>query len=369
MKTTFLLGSLMASVLAAFAAQPEPHVQMAKPPLEQPPVQSTIVQGQPVPVQAVVSTNVSVSTNPVIVTTTTTTTNFVAVTNQVLSTNYVPVQPVEDQRLYGSQVVLVTPQQARAVIDRFRTNYAKMGSPRMVIAVNRELVDEQAGMKLTARTEKTESSKGSISGDNASGTVAVTSEVKVSADAKAADGTLRTNKNGVVFRTQKASNENTYRIQERKDMTLADRQTVRDVERIFGRPLRMAGVSLADQRTATQIADSQALSPYKLSTDSDQARKDREVLKKVSDVAIEVLISSKNIQVQGISGDRTYSVPDIQATAIRLSDSKIIGQAASADLIGRGNYAESVARSYGTPEISEATVLALMEDILNGMGE
>jgi len=277
--------------------------------------------------------------------------------------------PVEDQRLYGGQVVLVTPQQAHAVIDRFRTNYAKMGSPRMVIYVNRELIDEQAGMKLTGRTEKTESSKGSISGDNVSGAVAITSEVKVNADAKAGDGVLRTNKNGVVFKTQKASNENLYRIQERKDMTLADRQTVRDVERIFGRPLRMAGVSLADQRTATQLADGQALSPYTLTTESDQARKDREVLKKVSDVVIEVLIASKNIQVQGISGDRTYSVPDIQATAIRLSDSKIIGQAASADLIGRGAYAENVARSYGTPEISEATVLALMEDILNGMGE
>lgn len=364
MKTTFFIASLVASGFVAQAAMPEPHVQMAKPPLEQPPVQSTFVPGQPVPVQAVVTTNVSVSTNPVIVTTTTTTTNFVAVTNQVLSTNYVAVAPAEDQRLYGGPVVLVTPQQARAVIERFRTNYAKMGSPRMVVYVNRELVDEQAGMKLSARTEKTESSKGSISGDNASGTVSVTSEVKVNAE-----GVLRTNKNGVVFKTKKASNENTYRIQERKDMSLADRQTVRDVERIFGRPLRMAGVSLADQRTATQLADSQALSPYKLSTDSDQARKDREVLKKVSDVAIEVLISSRNIQVQEVSGDRTYSVPDIQATAIRLSDSKIMGQAASADLIGRGAYAGNVARSYGTPEISEATVLALMEDMLLNVGE
>jgi hypothetical protein len=67
--------------------------------------------------------------------------------------------------------------------------------------------------------------------------------------------------------------------------------------------------------------------------------------------------------VAELSGDRTYSVPDIQATAIRLSDSKILGQAASSDITGRGTSAGQ----YDVREVAEATALALMEDMMTGV--
>ena len=225
---------------------------------------------------------------------------------------------VYDQRLVAARAPLVRQEQANAVVDKFKGAYAKLGSPRFVVYVNRDLVDEQSGIKLIARTEKTESS-----GDK---------------------------------ETVKA--ENRYRQNERKEPTLSDRQTVRDVERLFGRPLRLAGAALADQRAASQLLASREFKS--LGTEGEQARREREALAKIADVAIEILISSKNVQVAEVSGDKTYSIPDIQATAIQLKDARILGQASSSDVSGQSAYH---ARNYGVREIAEATALALMEDM------
>jgi hypothetical protein len=98
----------------------------------------------------------------------------------------------------------------------------------------------------------------------------------------------------------------------------------------------------------------------------DQAAKDREALGKIADVAIEVLISSRSLTVPEVSGDATYTVPDIQATAIRLKDSAIIGQAAASDILGRDIQAGRIVKQFGVRDITEATALALMEDMLTG---
>ena len=67
-----------------------------------------------------------------------------------------------------------------------------------------------------------------------------------------------------------------------------------------------------------------------------------------------------------VSGDVTYPVPDIQATAIRLEDSAIVGQAAASDIIGKGVQAGRVIRQFDVSDITEATAIALMEDMLTG---
>lgn len=229
---------------------------------------------------------------------------------------------VYDQKTVAGRPALVSPQQAQEIIDKFKAAYPKLESPRLLIYVNRELVDEQSGLKLIARTEKVDATK--------------------------------TN-DGI---TKKTAGENRYRRTERKEPALADKQTARDVERLFGRPLRLAGVSLADQRVATQLISDRAIKS--LATEGEAARKDREALSKITDVVVEVLISSKNVQVAEISGDKTYPVPDIQATAIRLKDAKIMGQASSSDIVGS-------ARPSDVREVAEATALALMEDMLTGI--
>ncbi len=147
-----------------------------------------------------------------------------------------------------------------------------------------------------------------------------------------------------------------------KPLTLADQQTVREIERLFGRVFRSAGAKLADQRAAAAVLADQPNAPL----GADQSAKEREALKQIADIAIEVLISSRSLTVSGISGETTYTVPDIQTTAVRLSDSAILGQAAASDVLGGGAAAGGIARKFGAQDITEATAFALMEDMLLG---
>ena len=55
----------------------------------------------------------------------------------------------------------------------------------------------------------------------------------------------------------KTSGENTYAVKDAAVPTLADRQTVREIERLFGRAFRHAGATLADQATAAALTEDQ----------------------------------------------------------------------------------------------------------------
>ena len=234
---------------------------------------------------------------------------------------------VYDQKQYGAHPALISPEQAQGIIERFKAAYPKLGNPRLLLYVNRELVDAGSEMKLIRRIEKIEASR---TDTNASATV-------------------------------KSADENTYRTDAKPAPTLADKQTVRDVERLFGRPLRQAGASLVDQKVATDLLAGKSITEFIGTTDAPQARKDREAIGKIADVVIEILISSKTLTVPTIADAQTISIPDIQATAIRLSDSKILGQASSADVTNRVPPAS--VPGFSVPEITEATALALMEDL------
>jgi hypothetical protein len=227
------------------------------------------------------------------------------------------------QRVYGpSADTLVARQTADGILEGFRKTYHQDGAPRIVIYVNRALVD--------------------VSFDRAQAVAPPPTE-KPGAPAKAAD-------TGFTKPPPAAG------------LTLADQQTVREIERLFGRAFRHAGAQLADQTVAAAMLPAQPGTPLA----GEQAARDRQALANVADLAIEVLISSRNLAVPEVSGDATYSVPDIQATAIRLKDAAIVGQAAASDIIGRGTQAGRVARQFTAQEITEATALALMEDMLTG---
>ncbi|HEY0946021.1 MAG TPA: hypothetical protein VGD81_12170 [Opitutaceae bacterium] len=286
-----------------------------------------------------------------------------------------PAAPTENQQLWGpgADANLIAPDKARQVIDTFRASYDKLNKPRLLIYVNRELVDEASGLRMTGRKERTESVQG-------------TSQSSFEADPNApkpeSAGTPQTQVNvaigggtagGAAHATNpgkgaseasgtRVSAENTYTYKDRENPALADKQTVRDIERLFGRPLRAAGAKLADQRVAAQLIADKPLDHFTTAT-NEAARKDREALAKVADVVIEILISSRSITVPELSGDKTYAVPDIQATAIRLTDAAVLGQASATDVLGRDREAGRVVRRFDVKDIAEATALALMEDI------
>lgn len=232
-----------------------------------------------------------------------------------------PAQP--QQRLYGpTSDTLIARQTADGILEGFRKVYKTDGAPRIVVYVNRALIDTSSGLKLTDRTEQFEKSDASL----------------------------------------KTSGTNTYKQKDAVAPTLADQQTVREVERLFGRAFRNAGAQLADQQTAAALLPEEAGAHLV----GDKAAKERKALADIADIAIEVLISSRNITVPEVSGDASYPVPDIQATAIRLKDAAIVGQAAASDIIGKGVQAGRVIRQFDVRDITEATALALMDDMLTG---
>lgn len=232
-----------------------------------------------------------------------------------------PNQPA--QRVYGpSGDTLISRQSADGVLEGFKKTFKTDGAPRIVVYVNRALIDTASGLKLTERMENFEKS----------------------------DAALKT------------SGTNSYKAHAAAAPTLADQQTVREIERLFGRAFRHAGAQLADQKIAASLLPEEAGAHLT----GDQAAKDRKALSDIADIAIEVLISSRNLTVPEVSGDVSVPVPDIQATAIRLKDAAIVGQASASDIIGKGVQAGRAVRQFSVQDITEATAIALMEDMLTG---
>jgi hypothetical protein len=276
------------------------------------------------------------------------------------------------QKLYGPGTTLVSPEKAKQVVDDFRATVAK-DKPRYLIYVNRELVDEFSGLRVTGRKERTESVQGETkssfetdpnapkpaapAGGNAETQINVNIGNSTSGDTATTPG-----KGSAEGRGTRVTAENTYTYSPKTNGTLVDRQTVRDIERLFGRPLRAGGAKLSDQRTAAAMLADKPLDHFTTAT-NEAARKDREALARVTDVVVEILVSSRTVKVAQISGDTYQTVPDIQATAIRLSDSAIIGQASATDVLGKDKVAGRIARKFEVSDIAEATALALMEDI------
>jgi hypothetical protein len=241
----------------------------------------------------------------------------------------------ENQKLYGPrQSTLITAEAAKSLSDKFRAAYGQSASPRIVVYVNRNLADTDDRLKLTGRTEKYYQSTTS-------------------------------SKEGAPTTTSDKSGENTYAVNDIPKPTLADQQTVREVERLFGRVFRNAGAKLADPRAAAALLADEPNTRL----GGDEAAKTRDALKQIADIAVEVLISSRELTVRNISGDSTFAVPDIQVTAIRLSDSAIVGQAAASDVLGNDRQAARVAQQFAVADITEATAFALMEDMLTGAKE
>ncbi len=265
---------------------------------------------------------------------------------------------------------LITPQQAQTVIEKFKAAYPKLGSPRFLIHVNRDLVDEKTGARLASRNERTETTRttvdSTIAAANAAqpnNAVTINAGGAVTLSGGGVQGQFPPGPGKVTTTNQRQTRDNRFTDTARPEPTLADKQTARDVERLFGRPLRMGGASLADQRIATQLIPSRSLDAILKDTNGEAARKDREALAKVADVALEVLISSRQLVIREVSGDKVYQVPDIQVSAIRLKDAAILGQASASDILGRDRYAGRMLSTFDVREISDAVALALMEDM------
>ena len=99
----------------------------------------------------------------------------------------------------------------------------------MLVYVNRELVDEQAGLKLVGRTEQTQSTRSQVNTEfrvdphapkatnavKGSTSVTVGGNVTVVGDVKIDGVPITPGRGSISNRTDRVQNDNTYRVQER----------------------------------------------------------------------------------------------------------------------------------------------------------
>lgn len=290
-----------------------------------------------------------------------------------------PAQPMRsggdyEQRLYGPGARhLVAPERAQEIVARFRETNEDLGSPRYLVYVNRDLVDRGSGERLSGRSEKRETVATERSMDftpapgAAAPAAAATPTTVVSAGAvtlgPAGTQEWAAGEGRATSSTTVTTSTVNSEVVVPAAASLADRQTTREIERLFGRPLRLAGASLADQAVALQMLADRPLAPGELTAEGSEAARGREVLSRHADVVVEILVSARRVVLQEVSGPRVVEVPDIQATAVRLSDARILGQASSTDVLGVDRTAAVVARTFDVRQIAEATALALLQDL------
>jgi len=299
-------------------------------------------------------------------------------------------KPLYEQKLFGAPAQLVAPEVLAETIGRFKAAYRHLGSPRFLIYVNRELIDQHTGLKLAGREETVVNTRREAArevtpsereGESLPPAGGVTTSTSVTLNptnggagpepkGHTADTTespaLRAN---LSTNEKKVATVNRYERTEREDDSFEYRQLARDIEIVFGRRLRSAGANLADQKIAAALIADRALRDFSTPTEGEQARKDREALTKVADVVVEILIAYRETQVTQISGDATRMKPEIQVTAIRLADSRIMGQATSADVMGSSSRQNQILHRYTSRDIADATALRLMDDMLLGLND
>jgi len=209
---------------------------------------------------------------------------------------------------------LVSVEQVKKIVESFRMAYAKMGQPRLDIRVNQPF----GTVPMVSAPPPGSASAPDI--DPATGLplnpgVAPVPPVITPASAP---GPAPLSAPTRVFDSN----------------ALSDQQTKRDVQRLFGRPLRSAGVKLHDMD-----------------------------LVNLPEVSLEVLISERTVTLRGIGGEQELKVPDLQVTAIRLSDGRILGQATVLDLFPRPEQSAHQLRRRSIHQLAEATALMLMRDM------
>lgn len=115
---------------------------------------------------------------------------------------------------------------------------------------------------------------------------------------------------------------------------LSTRQTKREVELLFSRPLRLAGATLIDPAQTN-----------------------------LPELTLEILLGEREINIPGIKGTQSHTVPDIIVTATRAADGQVLGQATVLDLFPHQAAAARMLKRYNIQQLTEATALALMKDI------
>jgi hypothetical protein len=234
---------------------------------------------------------------------------------------------------------------------------------RVIIYINRELITEKSRANLKSVRElnvlNTGDAASSERKDGQKLNTTVSSVTNIVDNTNSSSSSLSKN----IQTTNSTSIElSEFEIAEARRESASEKKLIRDVERLLGRELRRHGFKLVDQRTANQLIGGD----FNILTDRVRMRimddKEREVIKKLADFVLEVIISDSVVPDREVSGaDSSFTIPEVRLTAIRIGDAQILGQFSSWDSISA--QPKSSLRTIGLNELVRVSALGLIEDM------
>lgn len=247
-------------------------------------------------------------------------------------------------------------------IQRFRGAYAKLGNPRLLIFVNRELVRDRGELLQIERADRSIKTKGDPVPLLPSSTVQIGTDNRATASSPAAvsgkGGEAQTSTGVSVRRTESLH----------RPPSAVTEMEAREMEEVFQAPFVEAGARFVDQRTAelAQRLFRDADPNFLTAPADDRERREIESLRKSADLAIEILVRKKRIAILQPSGeDRSEERMSATATVVSLKDGVKLAQVSSDSLFGfnrrRGERVERRYREVTSAEILEQVALAVMQ--------
>ncbi|MFH1067625.1 MAG: hypothetical protein V1746_06960 [bacterium] len=252
-------------------------------------------------------------------------------------------------------------------VSSFRASYQKMGSPRILIYVNRSLIAERGEMLETTRSEQSVKTKGdAVLPEPSQAAVQVGSGNQATQEAGIPPLPKTSGKGG----ERLVSESHSQRVNAASDLGTGQttQYDARQIEETFQKPFFDAEAKLVDQKIAELALKKlpNADSNFLTAPQTDKEREQIEALRQSADIAVEILIRSKSVTIPQVSGkDKVETRLEVVATVTQLKDGVKLAQINSDTLFGfnrrDGKAKEARAARVTSAEIVEQTALAVMQ--------
>lgn len=239
-----------------------------------------------------------------------------------------------------------------AVVESFLKLEKFDRSSRILIFINRDLINTKAGLRLEEKTEIIASGPAKV---DVQANATQNSPVDKSVSTASVNSGSFTNVGVVQLNKFKAGSEN--------EQSIGSRRVERDIERFFSKELRRAGLKLVDQKIASQLIKEDPDKASGPTQSNNSVDKERQAIDRFADMVIEIIVSEQRYEDREVSGAVTvFSVPEIGATAVEVKTSQIIGQGSSADIFHDASITKL--RTIDLKEAARAAAIALLADIV-----
>lgn len=252
-------------------------------------------------------------------------------------------------------------------VDAFRASYQRMGSPRILVYINRSLLTERGEMMETSHSDQSVKTKGDAVLPEANhAAVQVGAGNQATQSTSTPDVPKTSGKGG----ERLVSEFHSQRVNNASDLGTGQttQYDARQIEETFQQPFFDAGAKLVDQKIAEVAFKKlpEAEPNFLTAPQTDKEREQVEALRQSADIVIEVLVRPKSVTLPQVSGkDSVETRLEVVATAIQLKEGLKLAQINSETLFGfnrrNGKAKEARAVRVTPAEIVEQTALAVMQ--------